>query len=113
VTVEDLFEEIVGEIEEGVGLSRDLFLDRNGLLHVAGTLRVEDLGEYLGLRLEHDDVDTVSGLVLSLLNRPPHVGDQIEYEGVHFEVRAIEGQGVRECIVTPPDPPANAGDESD
>lgn len=101
VTVEDLFEEIVGEIEEGALVTRDLFRDHHGRLHVLGTVRVEEVGEFLGQTLEHEEVDTVSGLVLSLLNRPPRVGDAVTFEQVHFEVIAIEGQGVRECIVTP------------
>lgn len=101
VTVEDLFEEIVGEIEEGGPIARDVFRDHEGRLHVAGTVRVDEVGEELGQTLEHEEVDTVSGLVLSLLNRPPRVGDVVTFEQIRFEVTAIEGQGVRECVVTP------------
>ena len=112
VTVEDLFEEIVGEIEEGVDVSRDIFRDREGRLHVAGTVRVEEVGEQLGQTLEHDEVDTVSGLILSFLDRPPRVGDRVVYDDVQFEVVAVEGHGVRECLVTPQPPPPDRRRES-
>ena len=53
--------------------------------------------------LEHPDVDSVSGLVLTLLGRPPLVGEAVEYDHVRFEVIAVERHGVRECVVTPVD----------
>lgn len=99
VTVEDLFEEVVGEIDEGPGAVPDIYEDAGGTTHVAGTVRVEEIGEHLGVVLEHEEVDTVSGLVLALLGRPPEIGDVIEYEDVRFEVTAIEGHGVRESVV--------------
>lgn len=97
VTVEDLFEEVVGDINEGTG-SKNIFSDKNGKLHVAGTVRLDELGEELNLILEHEEVDTVSGLVLSVLGRPPKVGEIIMYKGIRFEVTAVEGHGVKECI---------------
>ncbi len=44
-------------------------------------------------------MDTVSGLVLMLLDRPPRVGDSVAYDGLVFEVLAVEGHGVAECVV--------------
>ena len=99
ITIEDLFEEVVGEIEEGAALP-EVYRDPSGMLHVAGTVRIEEVGEELGVVLEHEDVDTVSGLVLSILERPPQVGDVVEYDDVRFEVTAVEGHGVDECAVT-------------
>ena len=48
--------------------------------------------------LEHDEVDSVSGLILTLLGRPPRVGDVVTYDHVRFEVTAIEGLGVSQCV---------------
>ena len=106
VTIEDLFEEVVGEIEEGSGVHRpDVFRDESGRVVAEGTVRLDEVGDFLGVVLEHPEVDTVSGLVLTLLGRPPVVGDAVEYDDVRFEVTAVEGHGVRECVVTLLKPP--------
>ncbi len=52
------------------------------------------------LELEHEEVDSVSGLVLALLGRPPQVGDSVRYDRLQLEVTAVKGQGVEECAVT-------------
>lgn len=101
ITLEDLFEEVVGEIEESAAHRPDVFRDADGVLHVAGTVRIEEVGEALGVVLEHEEVDTVSGLVLSILERPPVVGDAVEYDHVRFEVVAVEGHGVDEATAVP------------
>ncbi len=99
VTAEDLLEEVVGGIEEGPEESPEITRLADGRLRVTGTARVEETGEALGMTLEHDYVDSVSGLVLALLGRPPRVGDAVTYRGVRFEVTAVEGHGVRETVV--------------
>jgi CBS domain containing-hemolysin-like protein len=99
VTVEDLFEEVIGEIEEEAERPAS-WTDDQGRLHVDGAMRIEDVGEHFSAELEHEDVDTVSGLVLALLDRPPTVGDAVAHDGVVFEVLAVEGHGVAECVVT-------------
>jgi CBS domain containing-hemolysin-like protein len=99
VTLEDLFEEVVGDIEEG-GTVPLMYRDRQGRLRVPGTMRVEELGKEFDLDLEHEDVDSVSGLVLTLLGRPPVVRDKVRYDRLEFEVTAVKGHGVDECAVT-------------
>jgi CBS domain containing-hemolysin-like protein len=98
ISHEDLFDEVVGEFAETATERTSIYRDARGRLHVSGTARVEEAGEALGVELEHEDVDSVSGLVLTLLGRPPHVGDAVEYDGVRFEVVAVAGHGVREAI---------------
>jgi CBS domain containing-hemolysin-like protein len=94
LTIEDLFEEVVGEIGEGAGSDPDIHVDKTGVCLAKGTVRLQDLGERLGLELEHEDVDTVSGIVLVLLGRPPHKGDHVDYKGLRFTVSDVEGHGV-------------------
>jgi CBS domain containing-hemolysin-like protein len=98
LTHEDLFDEVIGEVAEGATDRTSIYRDADGVLHVSGTSRVEEAGEALGVTLEHDDVDSVSGLILMLLGRPPHVGDVVTYDHVRFEVVAVEGLGVDQCI---------------
>ncbi|MEW6754142.1 MAG: hemolysin family protein [Candidatus Latescibacterota bacterium] len=107
ITLEDLFEEVVGEIGEGPGAAR-IAPDEQGRLRVLGTVRLDEVGETLGASLEHAEVDTVSGLVLALLGRPPRVGDAVTYQRVRFEVTAVAHLGVRACLVTPPSDPVAA-----
>lgn len=97
-TIEDLFEEVVGDIEEGGDGQPDIFRDRTGRLHVLGTVRLDELGESMDVELEHEEVDTVSGLVLALLERPARVGDIVTYGPVRFQITAVDGRGVRECL---------------
>ena len=99
VTLQDLFEEVVGEIEEGPAGAPQTYRDALGRLRVKGTMRIDELGQEFDLELEHEDVDSVSGLILTLLGRPPRVGDAARYERLQFEVTAVKGHGVEECAV--------------
>ena len=100
VTLEDLFEEVIGEIDEGPPGVPHMYRDRQGRLRVPGTMRIDELGQQFDLELEHEDVDSVSGLILMLLGRPPQVGDAVKFERLQFEVTAIKGHVVEECAVT-------------
>ncbi|HEX2204473.1 MAG TPA: hemolysin family protein [Longimicrobium sp.] len=99
ITIEDLFQEVVGDIEEGSGQA-EMRREGEGRAAVAGTVRLDEIGEFLGVVLEHDEVDSVSGLVLALLGRPPLAGDVVEYDDVRFEVTVVEGHGVGEAVAT-------------
>ena len=98
VTLEDLFEEVVGDIEEGPSAGQ-VHRDRQGRLRVPGTMRIDEVGRHFDLDLEHEDVDSVSGLILTLLGRPPVVGDSVKWERLQFEVMAVKGHGVEEAAV--------------
>ena len=100
VTLEDLFEEVIGDIEESPQSEADVYRDTAGRLHVPGTMRVDEVGQEFDLDLEHEEVDSVSGLVLALLGRPPTVGDKVRFGRLLFEVIAVKGHGVEECAVT-------------
>ena len=100
VTLEDLFEEVVGDIEEGTPTTKPVYRDRMGRLRVPGTLRIDELGNQFDLDLEHEDVDSISGLVLTLLGRPPRVGDTVRFDRLLIEVTAVKGHGVEQCAVS-------------
>ena len=100
LTSEDLFEEVIGDIQDPASEALpERYIAPDGSMRASGTVRIEELGEEIGRPLEHEEVDTVSGLVLSLLDRPPQVGDRVCYEGVELEVLQVNGRGVGECRV--------------
>jgi CBS domain containing-hemolysin-like protein len=104
LTVEDLFEEVVGEIAD-TPESHAPIRRENGRLRVSGQARLDEVGEELEIdAFTHPEVDTVSGLVLALLLRPPAVGDVVEWYGVRFRVIDVDGHGVEACEVYPPAP---------
>lgn len=112
VTVKDLFEEVVGTMEEGSANFEgriEAYRDEDGRLHAHGTLRVVELAEVMELDLPATEAETVSGLVLLQLGRPAQVGDAVRFGPLRLVVIAVEGRGVKECIVhleTQPEPPA-------
>lgn len=99
ITLEDLFEEVVGDIEEGTLVNKPMFRDGEGRLRVPGTMRLDEVGKQFDLDLEHEEVDSMSGLVLALLGRPPAVGDVVHYDRLAVEVTAVRGHGVDQCAV--------------
>lgn len=100
ISIEDLSEEVVGEISEDATDIPSFVEESPNVWRVAGTARLDEVGQRYDLDLEHDDVDSVSGLVLAVLGRPPVVGDVVEFEQVRFEVLALAGRGVREARVS-------------
>ena len=99
VTMEDLFEEVVGEIDEG-RRPTPIKRDADGWLRVRGTVRLSEVGEAIARDFDHPKVTTVSGLVLLQLGRPASVGDVVTWKGVRIEVTAVAGRGVGEALMT-------------
>ena len=99
VTMEDLYAEVVGEVEEGTEDVPDIVSLSGGRKRVFGTVRLDILGEALGKKIAHDEVESVSGLVLAELGRPPRVGDSVLWNGLRFDVMRLHGRGVAEAIV--------------
>lgn len=98
ITMEDLFEEVIGEIEEGRARG-PIVRASDSRLHVRGTVRLEEVGEALKCGLEHPKATTVSGLVLLLLGRPATLGDVVTYGNLRIEVTAVVGRGVSEAAI--------------
>ncbi len=92
VTVEDVLEELVGEIHDELDVEEDPSLRRlePGVFWVDGAMRVEDLNEALRLDLDEGEYDTVAGLVLERLERIPRPGERIREDGAWIEVASAE-----------------------
>jgi len=88
ITMEDLVEEIVGEIHDESNTNADKIVEeRKGVFVVSGTLELEALEEKLGVPLvANTDCTTVAGAVVELFGRLPSAGEKIEHGGVEIEV---------------------------
>ena len=114
LTIEDICAEAVGDIEEGVEDVPDILPVGTAGYQVQGTVRLDTLGDLIGRELEHPEIDTVSGLILSELGRPAVFGDAIQWNGVRFEVSGVYGRGVRQAtlLLDPSDATADRDTES-
>ena len=105
VTMEDLFEEVIGDIEEGRGRAA-ILPEADGSVRVRGTVRLDEVAKSLDWPLEHPKVTTISGLVLLLLGRPALRGDIVTWNHVRVEVTKVAGRGVAEALLTRTNSPA-------
>jgi putative hemolysin len=107
VTLEDLLEEIVGEIEDEFDLP-DESVERlpDGRMRIDGTFPIDDFNEQFERELPIEDYHTVGGFVFGLLGRAPEAGDEIEHEGCRFKVLEVEGSRIErlEVELVPHDP---------
>jgi putative hemolysin len=95
VTLEDLLEEIVGEIEDEYDLPDESVerLDENRI-RVHGTFTIDDFNEQFHTELPQEDYHTVAGFVFGELGRAPQPRDEVEYDGLRFEVVEVDGQRI-------------------
>ena len=116
VTLEDLVEEIVGEVRDEFDLEREPYVKLGrGLIETSGAYLKDDLAEQLYLGADNDipDVETVGGLVVTELGRPPEIGDEVAYGEVRFTVLAIEGLAVSRVRIQYPEPTHYDGSEEE
>lgn len=96
VTLEDLIEEVFGELQDEFDLDTGppVRLVAENRIQVRGDMLVDELNEALDLILPSAEVDTIGGLVLNSLGHVPKVGERVELEGVTIMVDAMDGKGV-------------------
>ncbi len=92
VTLEDLLEEIVGEIEDEFDLP-DESVERidERTIRIDGTFPIDDFNEQFGCDLPQEDYHTIGGFVFGALGRAPEPGDEVEHHGIVFRVDDVEG----------------------
>jgi CBS domain containing-hemolysin-like protein len=100
VTMEDLVEEILGEVQDEFDREVPSFVrisEREAM--VRGDLSLGDLQDQMGIEFEDDDVHTVGGLIMKLLGRPPVENDRVEHQGCAFIVEEVRGYRVQRVRV--------------
>jgi putative hemolysin len=100
VTLEDLLEEIVGEIEDEFDLP-DESIERleDGRIRIHGTFPIDDFNEQFQRSLPIEDYHTIGGFVFGLLGRQPEAGDEVAHDGCRFKVLEVEGSRIERLEV--------------
>jgi CBS domain containing-hemolysin-like protein len=100
-TLEDLLEEIVGEIGDEFDVP-EAGIRRIGKsrLRLGGSFPIEEFNERFGTHLPDEDYHSVGGFVFGELGRAPKVGDVVDWNGIRFEVSAVDGSRIVEVDVT-------------
>ncbi|HEY6068137.1 MAG TPA: hemolysin family protein [Gaiellaceae bacterium] len=101
VTLEDLLEEIVGDIEDEFDLP-DESVEQvdDDTVRVDGTFPIDDFNERFHTDLPDADYHTLAGFVFGLLGRQPEVGDDVSHDGMRFDVLEVEGSRINKLAVT-------------
>ncbi|HEX2797308.1 MAG TPA: transporter associated domain-containing protein, partial [Immundisolibacter sp.] len=102
VTIEDVLEQIVGEIEDEYDFDEDetdIQPADDGSALVHGLTPIEDFNAHFGVSFSDEEFDTVGGLLAQQFGHLPEVGERIEYQGFEFEVTAADGRRIEQLRV--------------
>ncbi|HEX9599825.1 MAG TPA: hemolysin family protein [Gaiellaceae bacterium] len=101
VTLEDLLEEIVGDIEDEFDLPDESVeqIDEDTVI-IDGTYPIDDFNERFKTEMPDEDYHTMAGFVFGLLGRQPEAGDTINHEGMRFDVLEVDGSRILKLAVT-------------
>jgi len=109
VTVEDLLEEIVGEIRDEYDVESETVVDEgSGTFVFSGKVNVDEVRDRLGVEIEREGFETLGGYLLSHLGRMPYVGEQVEVDGLWVEVLEVERRRITKVRVRLREPEATS-----
>ena len=108
VTMEDLLEEIVGEIHDEFDASEREAVEKTDdrTFKVDGSIHLDDLNEATGLHIESENYDSLGGHIIGLLDHIPEAGEEVEENGVVFHVETVENNRIEKVIIKLPEPTA-------
>ena len=102
VTIEDLLEELVGEIADEYDEEEPMVIpEEDGSYLIDARLDIDDLGELIGSTIPDEDWDTVGGLILGLAGRVPSEGEEFEYNRHKLTVERVQGRRVAQIRLHP------------
>ncbi len=102
VTIEDVLEQIVGDIEDEYDFDEteaNIIRDKAGRYRIKAATEIEDFNEAMGTSFSDEDYDTVGGLVLSKFGRLPKRGEVIEFDGLKVQVLRADSRRVHSLVV--------------
>ena len=110
VTLEDILEELVGEIQDEYDVEEPLVVPlEDGVLRLDGRLDADDFNDFTGSAIDVEDVETMGGIVARELARVAKHGDTVEIGDWVFEVEAVEGQRITRLLAWPREEAADGG----
>lgn len=106
ITLEDLLEEIVGEIEDEFSRTEDPEIEmvEGGAVLVSASVTNDVIEEMFGGKLDNPDVDTIGGYVYMCLGRMPHMGDIVETDTLHIEIISVLGRRIHKVRIRAKNP---------
>ena len=105
VTVEDLLEEIVGEIRDEYDVESETVVDEgNGTLVLSGKVGIDEVKDRLGVEIKREGFETLGGYLLSHLGRMPYVGETFEVDDLAVEVLEVERRRITKVRARRPRP---------
>jgi putative hemolysin len=111
VTVEDLLEEIVGEIRDEYDVESDTVTDEgNGVFVFNGKVSVDEIADRLGVTIEREGFETVGGYLLSHLGRMPYMGETFDVDELTAEVLEVERRRITKVRLRKRAPGADEGE---
>lgn len=91
ITIEDLIEEIVGDIEDEYDKEEnDIEVIKEDEYLVSGNVKIEDINDMIGTSIESEDFDSIGGFVMGVLGKLPEAGETVEYNNIKFIVEIFE-----------------------
>ncbi|TGV12014.1 HlyC/CorC family transporter, partial [Mesorhizobium sp. M00.F.Ca.ET.186.01.1.1] len=99
VTLEDIMEEIVGDIQDEFDDERPEVEKNDGMLSLDGRMLLEEVGDYLDLELESSEVDTLAGWIYMQIDHPPRVGDRVREGKFEFVVGEVDHYRITRVLV--------------
>ena len=113
-TLEDLIEEIVGEIEDEFDVADEPIVQvDDDTWRLDGRFPIDEFNERFGTELPEEDFHTVAGFVFGQLGRAPEPGDDVSYDGLRFDVLEVDGNRIEQLAVTFVEPPERRGDQEE
>jgi putative hemolysin len=107
VTMEDLLEELVGEIADEYDREEPQVVQvGEGVYRVNGRVAIDEVNELLGVELPHDGWDTVGGLVLGLLGQIPQEGQEVRFGDLVFTAEQVRGRRIAKVLISRREPEA-------
>jgi len=101
VTIEDMLEEIVGEIRDEYDVESEPVVDEgNGRFLFNGKVDIDEVAQRLNVEIERDGFETVGGFLLNHLGRVPSVGEHVDIDGLHVEVLEVDRRRVSKVRIT-------------